>query len=120
MTCPPEQQESYLRTRRLTSPRGIKQTVADLDEIFSDPRQPQELRDLTAMAADTILQLCRQLDTERALASAERFERLHDELDLSADFAAEGQTYAELDDDGNIVTVGSAEEATEGSEDGGQ
>lgn len=36
---------------------------------------------------------------------AERFGRLHQQLDLAATFAAEGHTYAELDDDGNIVTI---------------
>lgn len=36
---------------------------------------------------------------------AERFGRLHQQLDLVASFAAEGQTYAELDVDGNVVTV---------------
>ena len=36
---------------------------------------------------------------------AERFGRLHQQLDLAATFAAEGHAYAELDDEGNIVTV---------------
>ena len=45
---------------------------------------------------------------EQALVRAlwvERFERLHQQLDLAAAFAAEGHTYAELDDDGTTVTV---------------
>lgn len=36
---------------------------------------------------------------------AERFGCLHGQLDLAPALAAEGRPYAELDDDGTVVTV---------------
>ncbi|MBM7368101.1 TA system antitoxin ParD family protein [Gordonia hydrophobica] len=47
-------------------------------------------------------------DTEQAIVRQqweERMDEVRRSLDFAADFAAAGESYSELDDDGNVVTV---------------
>lgn len=112
-----EQQARYVRTRQLTTTTSIQQTLVELEQAAANPDLSDELRDLAATASTTIRYLQHRVETERALSNAERGQRLHGELDLAASFAAEGQTYAELGDDGKIVIVEPTDEPIDASED---